>query len=297
MKNVPLIFLPVFIDSCSTEISAQLNTGSISECLEGLTTKLYIAKSTQRFATLTLFKTKATWDAAIEAKDIVPLYNTYEVASANTEATKYESGNFVYTTKKEIKKMTSESYLSICSHRALKSFENSDYTQIYEVTEKGEILGVWDVDGVQVKGQDITNFDVAIRERPVNDKPPFTMCTITFRDFEEFEDYGIIVKPTWDPNVLNGVFEIQLQLTSASSTEVIFTALSACGASYYLDLLTADMVLADSGGASQTVVVSLLGNVYTATGTGLTTGTLATDGVIDKAGTLVEATAIPVIIV
>jgi len=57
------------------------------------------------------------------------------------------------------------------------------------------------------------------------------------------------------------------------------------------------MVLADSGGASQTVVVSLLGNVYTATGTGLTTGTLATDGVIDKAGTLVEATAIPVIIV
>lgn len=298
-KNMKPIFLAIFIDSCSAETSAQLNTGSVKECLEGLTTKLYLGHASHRFATLDAFKDKSVWDAAIEAKEITPLYDVYEVASDNTEAAKYESGNFVYTTKKEVKKMVSESYLSLCSHRALKSYENSDYTQIYEVTEKGEVLGVWDTDGVKVKGQDISNFDVAIRERPTNDKPAFSMITVTFRDFEELEDYGIIVKPSWDPNTLNGVFELSFSIVSVSSTEIVFTATTSCGNNSYDDLSSGEIQVLDAGGTPQTVdTLTNTNGVYTAAGSSFVTGTLGTDGVITNANDiLLEATHVPFTVV
>lgn len=297
-KYMNPILLPIFIDSCSAATSAQINTGSVKECLEGLTTKLYLALKFQRFDTLDDLKDQAKWNAAILIKDIVPLFDVYEVASDNTEATKYETGNFVYTTKKEIKKLVAESYLSICSHRALKSYENSDYTQVYEVTENKEILAVWDDDGIKVKGQDLSNFDVHIRERPTNDKPAFSMITATFRDFEEFEEKGIIVKPTWDPNMLNGIFELQLKILTASATEITFQALSSCGNNYYNELSDTDMKLLDAAGVVQAITtMTNANNVYTIEGAALVTGTLATDGVATIDSNNVESKPVVVTII
>ena len=297
-KNISPILLAIFIDSCSTETSAQLNTGTVKECLEGLTTKLFLGHANQRFDSIDDFKDIIVWKALIETKEIVPLYNVYEVASDNTDANKYETGNFVYTTKKEIKKMTSESYLSLCSHRALKSFENSDYTLVYEVTEQGEILGVWDTDGVRVKGQDISNFDVSIRERPTNDKPAFSMTTITYRDFEELEDYGVIIKPSWDPNTLNGIFSLEIEIVSASTTELVFKVLSSCGSNYYNDLLEADLLVNDAAGDPITTTGLInASNVYTLSSAAFVTGTLQTTDVIDKGEVSVEAVPVPFVVI
>lgn len=298
-NKFPLIFLPVFIDSCSAETSAQLNTGSVKECLEGLTTKLALGKAAHRFADVDELKDKTVWDAAIIAGDIVPLFNVYEVASDNTDATVYETGNFVYTTKKEIKKMTSESYLSLCSHRALKSYENSDFTQIYEFTEEGEILAVYDDDNVRVKGQDMTNFDVAIRERPTNDKPAFSMTTITYRDFEEFEDKGIITKPTWDPNTLNGIFALTFQVLTMSATEITLKAKISCGSDTY-DLLTVTefkFVVIEDAGAPQTIdTVTNADGIYTLGGAAFVSGILSTDGVVTVGDYNLEAAGVAITI-
>ena len=292
------IILQIFIDSCSTETSAQLNTGTVKECLEGLTTKLFLGHATQRFANIDDFKNREVWEQAIQDKEIVPLYNVYEVASDNTEASKYETGNFVYTTKKEVKKMTSESYLSLCSHRAIKSFENSDFTLCYEATEKGEILGVWDPDGIRIKGQDLSNFDVAIRERPTNDKPAFTMTTITFRDFEELEDYGVIVKPSWDPNTLNGIFALMIEIVSSDADEIVFRALSSCGSNYYNDLVLADVQILDAALANQAILaLNNVNNTYTATtSSAYTTGTIGVN-VVEKGEVTVEGEAVPFVVV
>lgn len=298
MKKIfPMILLPVFIDSCSEETSAQLHTGSVKECLEGLTTKLALAKAAHRFDTVEDLKDKAKWDEAIIAEDIVPLFNVYEVASDNTEATIYETGNFVYTTKKEVKKMTSEAYLSVCSHRALKSYENSDYIQVYEFTEKGEILAVYDDDGVRVKGQDMSDFDVAIRERPTNDKPAYSMTTITYRDFEEFEDKGIITKPTWDPNTLNGVFALTFMVISQNATTIVVEARISCGTDTY-DLLTeTEFALVDAAGSPQTIdtVVNADGQ-YTLSGSAFETGMLSTGGIVTVGEYNLEAAPVAITI-
>lgn len=289
----PLIFLPIFIDSCSTSTGGQLPTGSNSECLEGLTTKVFLAKSAYRFATVALFKTQATWDAAILNKDIVPLFPTYEVTDNNTEATVYESGSFSYQTEKEVKKVTFESYLDIFSHGALKSYGSGDYTQIFEVTDNGEILGVYDTDGVQVKGQDVSDFDVSIRSRPTADKPAYSMTTVTYRDYEEFEDGGIIVKPTWDANTLDGVFNLtfEIQGTPNSTTIQVKVTMNA-GQDVLNTLVVGDFKLLDAAGAAVTIDSSDVptNGIYTLTGTAFVTGTLSTADVVDVAssGVLVE---------
>ena len=294
-QNNALIFLPVFVDSCSSSTAGQLNTGSVSECLEGVTTKLVLAKSAFRFTDIADFKTMASWTTAITNKDIVPLFGVYEVASADTEAIKFETGNFSAVTKKEIKKMTSESYLSLCSHRALKSYENSGYTQVFEITENGEVLGVYDPDGVRVKGQDITEFEVAIRQRATNDKVPYSMVTITFRDFDEFENNGIIAKPTWDANAVNGIFGITLEVQGTpSSTEIIVKATSGCGQTPYEDIVLADWTF--GGGTIDSSAYSATTGFYTLGGTGLTSGDLNLDGVIAHGDVLVEGTAVTVTI-
>jgi hypothetical protein len=297
MKNIneALIFLPVFVDSCSSSTAGQLNTGSVSECLEGVTTRLALAKPNFRFTDLADFKTLSSWETAIQNKDLVPLFGVYEVASADTEAIKFETGNFSAVTKKEIKKMTSESYLSLCSHKALKSYENSGYTQVFEITENGEILGVYDPDGVRVKGQDITEFEVAIRQRAVNDKVPYSMVTITFRDFDEFEDNGIIAKPTWDANAVNGIFGLTLTVSGTpTSTEIVVSATSGCGSESYEDLVVADWSY--TGGTIDGSTYNATTGLYTLTGTGLTSGTLGTNGVITSGEVLVEAIPVAVTI-
>jgi len=290
MKNkiIAPIFLPIFIDSCSTATAGQLATGSAKECLEGVTTRLVLAKTSFRFTDLNDFKDTASWEAAIVSKDLVPLFGVYEVTSADTEAVKYESGNFSAVTKKEIKKVTTESYLSICSHRALKSYENSGYTQVFEVTENGEILGVYDADGVQVKGQDITEFEVAIRQRATNDKVPYSMVTITFRDFDEFEDNGIVAKPSWDANSINGIFGLTLEIQGTpSSTEIQVKAFVGCGAELYEDLVLGDWLF--SGGTIDGSTYSSVTGIYTLTGTGLVSGNLGTNGVVTTGTVNVEA--------
>ena len=294
-KTEALIFLPIFVDSCSASTAGQLNTGSVKECLEGVTTRLALAKPTFRFTDITDFKTQASWDAAIAAKTVVPLFGVYEVASADTEAIKYESGNFSAVTKKEIKKMTSESYLSLCSHKALKSYENSGYTQVFEITENGEILGVYDTDGVQVKGQDITEFEVAIRQRATNDKVPYSMVTITFRDFDEFEDNGIIAKPSWDANSINGIFGLTLEIQGTPiATEIQVMAYVGCGQEVYEDLVVADWLY--SGGTISGSTYSSTTGIYTLTGAGLTSGNLGTNGVITSGSVDVEAQNVAVVI-
>lgn len=291
----------MYVGICTEATSNLLNTGASAQCLEAVTNKLVVAKSAFRFDTLADFQDKAQWDAAIQSKDIVPLYEVYEVADDNEEANFYESGNFRRQTEKEVKKMTCESYLSICSHRALKSFEGSDYTQVFEITENGECIAVYDDDGIKVKGQDITDFDVSIRNRPTPDKPAYTTVTITYRDFNELEEKGIIDKFSWDVLAINGIFPLVLMIQGTpTATEVQFKALMSCGVSTYGGLVAGDMVFpADSDGSAQAfsgMTYDASTGIYTATGSGMESGQLSTNGVVDKTTQFVESDALAVTI-
>ena len=264
----------VVLENCGSENNNHYNTGAKKQCLEGVTEKHYVAKNGFKFATVADLKDKAKWIEAIQAKDIVPLYEAYELAPENTEATFYETGNFKYETAPAVKKVSFESYLGLCSHRAIKSYnESSVYTQVFEFTNKGEIIGVVTDDG-GIKGQELSSLNVGIRNVATKDKPAFTKVSLTYKDYNEFENNPAIIKPGFGYLELEGIYDVELTLVSASATQIKFKARVGCsgGDSFVKSLISTDVILLNASGAAHThTFVSADENgVMTLTGTGFT---------------------------
>jgi len=267
--------MSIYLEICNRGKSKTNNTGASEQCFEGVMERIFVAKSNFRFDNINAFKDATIWKNAIRNKDIVPLYNAYEVTGANIEAVKFESGNFSEVTKKAIKKTTFECFLGFCSHRALKSYANSEYTQIFELTETGVILGI-NTEGGKIKGQDVT-LTIDLRAIQVSAKIPFTKVTLTYRDYEELEENVVAIKPTWETETqLAGIFDLYLEQVSATATTIKFTASASCsgGNNFIASLTATDIVVKDTAGVVQVVsfVVADANGVYTLTGTGFANG-------------------------
>ena len=121
------------------------------------------------------------------------------------------------------------------------------------------------------------------------------MVTITFRDFNEFEENGIIAKPTWDANSLTGVFGLTFEIQGTpSSTEIQVKAFVGCGQESYADIVLADWSY--SGGTIDSSTYDASTEIYTLGGTALTSGSLNLSGVITHGDIKVEGTAVAVTI-
>lgn len=281
----------VIIELCKGSEKKTRNTGANEQCFEGILERPFVAKKGFEFATVAEFKSLIAWRAAIAAKNIVPLYDAYEVTAANTEATNFESGNFTYETAPAVKKTQFECFLGFCSHRALKSYKNSEYTQLFEFTKGNGLMGINMPDG-KVKGQELSNINVGIRNIATKDKPAFTTVIFTYKDYNELEDNPVAVIPSWDTSDVPGIFDVNLELVSASATEIKFKALSGCGNDLLTSLLGTDVILRNAAGAVQTVsfVIADANGVYTLTGTAFANGfILNLNGVVTKTNFMYEA--------
>lgn len=288
---VPLFCMGIVNELCGTGAKQTKNTGfSGSQCLEGLMEKPAVARDGFTFASVADFKSKDAWLEAIQNKDIVPLFDAYVVTSANTEATTYTAGNFSYETAPAVKITTFESYLGFCSHAALKSYKGSDYTQVFEFNNDGSLIGVDAGDG-KVKGQDLKDFNVGIRNIATADKPAFTLVRMTYRDYNELEDNAVAVKPDFTAADIDGIYDVELSQVSATSTTIKFKATRDCGNAPVLTLTAGDIVVKNASGVTQTVsfVAADADGVYTVTGTGFANGyTVEIDGVVAVTDVLYE---------
>ncbi len=281
----------VIIELCKGSEKKTRNTGANEQCFEGILERPFVAKKGFEFATIAEFKSLIAWRAAIAAKNVVPLFDAYEVTAANTEATNFESGNFTYETAPAVKKTQFECFLGFCSHRALKSYKNSEYTQIFEFTKGNGLMGV-DAGLGKVKGQELSNINVGIRNIATKDKPAFTQVIFTYKDYNELEDNPVAVIPSWDTSDVPGIFDVNLEIVSASATQIKFKALSGCGNDLLTSLVAADVVLRNATGVVQTVsfVVADANGVYTLTGTAFATGyVLNLNGVVIKTNFMYES--------
>ena len=165
------------------------NTGFAKpDCLESLL-ELPIVSNGHAFTDVADFETVASWKAAIAAKNLVPLFDVYEVADASTEDTFFESGNFKKRTDKGVEILTFECYLSVCAYAALKSYqENAEYLEVFEFNQDNDYSGVYDADGVRVRGRKIKSLRVD-RKRATKEKPAYVMGEIIFDDIELFRQF------------------------------------------------------------------------------------------------------------
>ncbi|URM37140.1 hypothetical protein [Flavobacterium anhuiense] len=276
---------------CKSKKKAKKNTGAKEQCLEGLTIKTAAHKPGFSFPSIEDAKDKTKWDEAVAAKNIIPLYEVEELASANTEDTNFEGRRRQYRTASGKKVSTYNSFLSLCSHSALKTYDG-DEMGLFEFTEDGAIKGVINDDG-SVKGQSVV-MNIGKRIDATADRPPSTQVTINYKDFNEFEDDGAIFRPeNWGADDIYGIFDVTLNQVSASATEIKFTATTGCagGDEEITSFLAAAFVLKDTTGGTETVsfVLADTEGVYTITGAGFEDNyTLGLAGVVTQTGTSYE---------
>lgn len=275
---------------CTKDGAGNKNTGAKEQCLEGVTIRHSLATDEQEFATVADFKSLAAWKADRDLKKIIPLYEIEEYATADTEDTFFE-GNSKYLTKKGKKIRTFNCFLGLCSHNALKSY-NGKKMRVYEHTNAQEIKGI-SVDDVKVKGQ-LVRITVGKRIDALNDKPPYTPVTLEYEDFNEFEDNGVIVKPTWSHIELDGIFDVSLELVSASSTSIKFTVNGGCaGDDLITSLEDANVTLKTALGVAvtHTFVPADANGIYELVGTGfVNTLVVNLNGIVSQTEATYEST-------
>lgn len=283
--------MAVYVE-CKGSNGKSKNTGATEQCLEGLFTKPAVGIPGFSFESVEDAKDKSKWDAAVAAKKIFPLYDVEELASANTEDTVFEGRTRQYITSQGKKVSTFTSFLGLCSHSALKSFHKKDM-QLFEFTEDGAIKGVINADGT-VKGQDVV-LNVGKRLDATADRPPSTPVTINYKDYNQFEDNGTVLRPeSWGAGDLFGIFDVHLRQVSASATQIRLTTSTGCagGDDLVTSFTLANITVRDLAGAVVTVtlVPADADGVYTLTGTNFATGfTVSLTGVVSQVGIAYES--------
>lgn len=276
---------------CKNKKKAKKNTGAKEQCLEGLTIKTAVHIPGFKFDSIEDAKDIAKWNAAIAAKQIIPLYEVEELASANTEDTVFEGRRNQYITSEGKKVTTYNSFLSLCSHSALKTYHKAELG-LFEFTEDGAIKGVIEDDGT-VKGQSIV-MNVGKRIDPTADRPASTQVTLNYKDYNEFEDDGAIFRPEgWGADDIYGIFDVTLVQVSATSTNIKFKAVTGCagGDEEITSFLAANILVKDDTGGTETVSFTVADSegIYTVTGTGFADNyTVGLNGVVTQTGTSYE---------
>jgi len=285
--------MSIILEICGSGSSQTKNTGADSQCLEGMTVGYALSKNPLVFPTIANLKTLEDWKTAITAKDVVIAYSVEaNLENVVTEPTYYESRSLKIKTKdgKVGKKFTH--HLSLCSHSALSSFEDSEYIYVYEFTEDGYIKAI--NGGNAIEGLKLSNFLVSPRKDAVDGTPASTDVEFVYADFKSFENDGVIVKPDFAIEDLKGIFEVGFEVVGTpTATEIVVKATSGCKRKAVTSLALADFLLKDASGATQTITaVTAVDNVYTLAGAGLVSGTLATNNVIVQTNISYEASQV-----
>lgn len=278
------------IIECAQADAQTLNTGAKEQCLTAPVVRHALAETSQEFPTAEAAKTLATWRTAEANKEIIPLFEIETLAVADTEDTYYE-GRKRYKTKNGKKIRTFESHLGACSHRALASYHGKKM-RVYEFTDAQEIKACTP-DGTKVRGQLVT-IEVGKMVDATDEKPQYTPVTLTYEDYKEFENGPVVLKPTWSHIELQGIFDIDLELVSASATSIKFKASAGCSGDDVVKVFeNADVVLLDGTGAAHThsFVPADENGVYELTGAGFANGfKVNLDGVVQKTEATYEST-------
>ena len=186
---------------------------------------------------------------------------------------------------------TFECHLGACSHRALASYHGKKM-RVYEFTDAQEIKACTP-DGTKVRGQLVT-IEVGKMVDATDEKPQYTPVTLTYEDYKEFENGPVVLKPTWSHIELQGIFDIDLELVSASATSIKFKASAGCSGDDAVKLFeSADIILLNASGAAHThsFVPADSEGVYELTGTNFANGfKVNLNGVVQKTEATYEST-------
>lgn len=281
-------------DLCGTN-TATKNTSGKKQCLEGVVRTYALAKETFSFANLAAAKTKTAWDTAKAAKDIVIFYDVQEREDATLEAI-IKNGEYEdFPIKDAVKGVSYVHYLSVCSHEALESYEDSEYTRIFRISNANELFYEEQTD-LTIKGEPLKSYIVDTRKDAESDGTPTSKVTLKFKPY-----VLSLTKPSFDLTEYEGVFDVILTVQGTpTAVELIVEAKTKDR-----NIIVANLVLADwkflegAGPTEEAVTVSsfdALTGFYTLTALAFVTGTIDLKNVVIQTEIMYEGIAAAVTI-
>lgn len=292
-----------YSELCSAD-TALLGTGR-GNCgkVLGYDKRYYLAKPGFTFADAAAAKLEANWDAAVEAKNIIPFPEVVELEPQNVEATFYETPSGTsYKTKKEKRKTMYKFIENIANHAAMKSYDDQAW-EVFFLTEKGYLRGNTLSDG-RVRGLPLSSFYVNAQETStIDSNPEQTPTMMEFKNVDDWDKDYFVAKITdsWLVN-LEGIYELQItaQTATAGATFVVVVDIATAGDNVAVDgLLLGDVELFDAAGVEVTIdSLTPDGTVagrYTVTATDvMTSGTFGLKGVVTKVDVLYQSQPVAV---
>lgn len=271
--------------------TSQKNTSGQKQCLEGVVGTYALAKSTFSFADLAATKTKTAWDTAKAAKDVVMFYEVEELEPNNTEAVVKNGRRRDFDIKDAIKGANYTHFLSQYSHDALETYEDSDYTKIFRITDKNEVLCEEQSDGT-IKGEPLKSFIVGVRDDAPVDGTPSTKVQL------KFGTYSLsVIKPAFDITEYEGIYDITLVVQGTpNATTLVVEAKTTANNTLVSSLILADWKFTEADGSDEPVTVSSYDaatGFYTLTAVAFVTGTIATN-IVQQTEIMYEALPVAV---
>ncbi len=269
------------------------NMGGKKQYLEAPVKTVILAKDTFSFANIAAVKLVANYKTGVTAKGLVPFPNVEGIELANTEES-IKNGRYTdYTLKEGVAGVKYRFDVSVNSYEALKSFRNSEFTRVFEITEAEEVTCDVQDDGT-VKGRKMTSFLVGLRNQATDADVPYADVNIKYDD-----DVFDILRAEFDATDVEGIYDVNLEIVSQAAGEIKVKATVESGSSV-TTLVQADWkFVQDSDGLEEAITGSSYDAAtgeYTLTAAAFETGKLSTDGVIQQAEITYEAASVTVTI-
>lgn len=268
---------------CGTDAASQpKNLGGKKQCIEGAVLTGLLARDGFYFDSVADAKDPVKQKAAIAAKDVVPLPEFETVEDENTEATTVEKRRKTIISKQGVAGSRYGIDASMCTYAGLKTYQDSDYTRIFEITDADDEEMTCDIDeSGKVFGRKLTSTIVGLRTRTNLENDASVPLSLKFS-----KDTYSIIKTGNKFADLEGIFDIEFELVGIpTSTSIKFKALSGCSGRVVKTLETGDVILKNAPGATQSVTFTApdANGVYELVGTAFANGyTLSSNGVLSK---------------
>lgn len=231
------------------------------------------------FASQTLAEDNDEWQDAINEKKIFPFKNFVSVEPSYEDDVREElpTGSVIDVRDGKMRE-TGHSIMAICEMREHRKF-NGKNGRVFLVTTNGYILG-YSPDGVKFKGFTLDTLKVGLLSGTDGSTSRKVPVYYSLAVPEEFGDYIGAIKPTWAPLDLEGLLNVDMELSgSASASLVTFTVNLSCSSEEGVaGLVEGDFSFLKSNGDAQTTQTfdEIGGGVYTFSSTAATvSGTLA----------------------
>lgn len=245
--------------SCSSTAS---NTGATRLCDNGLgpIRKVFICPANYSIATEATALLEATWKTAIRATSANRIYPMPLAVSITPEGTDDQYNDRPLAGPKLIKEgligFTLMLDIPKPLARKLRSF-NERACSVFFADEAGNIWA-WSDDNTKVKAFDVQELRIGKQTLSDGTNGTETPLKIVLKHTSQWMDYGVVIQPTWDPNMLDGLYDVDVSVVSSAAAKVVvsvlidsFTATDPLG--QVTGLVKADFAVADDTPSAETI--------------------------------------------